>query len=145
MDMATMKISLLLLAFPLLFPLLWVGISVLTGRLSGWARLAEFYRYSGVFKGHQWKRRTAFLRFGMGVKSGLHLGVSHEGLHLAVMALFRIGHQPLLVPWHDISTSMKTQLGVRYTELRFQKCPTIPFSIRTSLAEEIMRSQGDLG
>ncbi len=78
-----------------------------------------------------------------GVKSGLHLGVGHEGLHLAVMLLFRIGFPPLLVPWHDISTSMKTQLGVRYTERRFQKCPTIPFSIRTSLAQEIKRSQSD--
>ena len=81
---------------------------------------------------------------GMGIKGGLHLGVSREGLHLAVMAIFRMGHPPLLVPWHDITTSTKTQLGVRYRELRFQKCPTIPLSIRASLAEEVMRSQGDL-
>ena len=139
MDVLTILPSLLLL----LVPLMWVGISVLTSRLCGWTRLAESYRYLGAFTGHQWKRRTAFLRGGMGIKGALHLGVCDEGLHLAVMALFRIGYPPLLVPWGDISKSTKTQLGVSYTELRFQKCPAIPFSIRTSLAEEFDKALGD--
>ncbi len=64
--MATLTISLLLLAFP---PL-WCGIPVLTGRLSGWASLAEFYCYSGIFTGHQWKYRTAFFRLAWGSRAG---------------------------------------------------------------------------
>jgi hypothetical protein len=46
--------------------------------------------------------------------SVLHVGVQPEGLHLSVMALFRVGHPPLLIPWDEI-TDVRRRTMLWYT------------------------------
>ena len=132
----------LLLLIPLL-PLLWIAAFVTMGRLSGWARLSEFYHFSGDFTGRQWRGQHSLLRWGLGHKGFLNLGVSNDGLYLAVPPLMRIGQAPLFIPWDDISKGERSDWGNKYVEFRFARAPSIPFCIRLALADEIGTELGD--
>ena len=94
-------VVLLVCGFPFVFAAIWCGVCLLISGISGWSRLAEKYPGSETPAGKcfSWQRGR------MGVanyKNSLVIHTSPEGLHLAVMKLFRVGHPPIFIPWSDI-------------------------------------------
>lgn len=92
--------------FAVVFPLFWCGVVWLVGA-TGWRRLAA--RFPAAARPDVTPARVASgtsARLGVVNYNGvLNVGVAPEGLHLAVMALFRVGHPPVLVPWDEIEAS----------------------------------------
>ena len=121
---------------------LWIGVTVLIARLSGWATLADVYRFSEHFNGYRWRFQRAQMRWGMSY-NGLTVGMNEKGLYLSVFFLFRMGHPPLFIPWRDISVSVKQGLLGSYMEFRFRRALFVPFWVTEGLGRGIARLAGD--
>jgi hypothetical protein len=86
--------------FLLVFPLMWIGISLLLSQLGGWARLAKHFPDDPDAVGTNYRFRSGAI--GMAnYGSCLSLRVCERGLRLSVLFLFRIGHPPLFIPWEQ--------------------------------------------
>lgn len=83
------------------FPIVWVGVCLLLGRLGGWGRMATHYRTSEPApRGVEWF--TTGTVGGVRYRNALVVAASPRGLYLSVLPLFRPGHPPLLVPWSAV-------------------------------------------
>lgn len=104
----------LLLLIPLFlvgFVLIWSGVVYLLAWLSGWRRLARHYRCAKAPAGSVFGTLWAMLG-PVNHRGTLQIQPAPEGLYLSMMALFRIGHPPLLIPWHAIKRQDGTQLSL---------------------------------
>ena len=90
------------LLFAAVFVAFWCAICALIARLSGWATLAQRYRFSDTFHGRKWRFRSAIFGSSGSYGGVLTVGADSQGLYLAVMPLFRVGHPPLFIPWQDV-------------------------------------------
>ena len=99
-----MKINLPFWFFVVCFIGLWWGVTFLMSKMSGWSTLAEQFRlrdkdsFTGQRKYCRWGKIGL-----IGYNNCLKVGVSQEGLYLALMPLFRVGSPPLLIPWMHVS------------------------------------------
>jgi hypothetical protein len=122
---------------------LWIGISFIVSRIGGWATLATFYRLSGSLNGECWQFQSGGLRWKMGYKNCLTVGVNPARLYLSVFFLFRFGHPNLFIPWAEISATLsKRDFLSIYTEFKFRQAPMIPFRVNERLAQRIIESAG---
>ena len=81
-------------------PLVWVGVVALVSR-AGWARLAAHYETDAPATG----RTFRFVSGAVGLATygnALTVSLEPDGLRLAVIAPFRPGHPPLLIPWDEV-------------------------------------------
>ena len=87
---------------PIGFVAFWCAICGLIS-LGGWAQLAKDFRAENVTVGSV--RAFQSLIIGAAKYNGaLSIGVWPEGLYIRPMAIFRVGHPPLLIPWSAIGT-----------------------------------------
>ena len=115
----------------------WPGILVLISHMSGWRELSENYPSPGMLDGQMFRFQSASLRLGTNYGGCLNVGVNQMGLHLSLVAFFRIGHPPVFIPWPDISTEEKRGFLFRGVELRFARCPSVPLIIAERLMKKI--------
>ncbi len=126
------------IACGLLFPVFFWCATVWAISLSGWRSLAARYRtherapagtrhfcYMGI---NRW----------VGYKGALSVGMTSQGLYLAVWPIFRFGHPPLLIPWAEISAPSETWLMRRFSVGR---PPVATLSFYKDLAGEIERER----
>lgn len=128
MLMPMMLHVLILIAFAVVFIFFWSGVSLLVSLISGWFQLAKFYGYSGSFKGNQWRGQTIRMRGLELYESSVKIGIGDQGLYLAVFQLFRPGHEPLLIPWSDISLKNR-DARLNPVKLEIKKTPGIPVHV----------------
>lgn len=100
MDEQTWVAILIPLAFLVGFPLIWIGVCLLSSFLSGWRSLASRYRATTPPAGQRISARYALVGFAR-YRGILTAHVSPEGLRLSVLKIFP-GHAPLFFPWSDI-------------------------------------------
>lgn len=133
-------------AFPAFFVVMWVATCILIARLGGWSGLAAAYRAAEPFRGRLWRFKSGALRRFTGYNNCLTVGASEEGLYLAVLFLFRVGHPPLFIPWADITVETRSDkvLFVRYSvvEFRFSRVPGVPLRLQEGLVREIASALG---
>ncbi len=86
-------------AFCVLFLIVWMSVVFLTSRISGWGSLAKQYPGADQPEGPFFNWHSA--RFGlMGAYNHcLKIGVSRQGIFLQPAIPFRVGHDPILIPW----------------------------------------------
>jgi hypothetical protein len=105
------------------FAVFWVFIVRRVARTSGWRDLATSYRATAPFHG-----RRRYLQSGSvgGVSHGgtLILGADADGLYMSVLAPFRFGHQPLYIPWSDVTVRREKRVFSRLGVLTFAKHPS---------------------
>ncbi|MHC2069269.1 hypothetical protein ACYFX5_17490 [Bremerella sp. T1] len=70
--------------------------------LGDWGQLATRFRASDAPKGKYFYCQTAGVGDGS-YRGMLTVGVTEEGLYLAVLLPFRLFHPPLLIPWKEIT------------------------------------------
>jgi hypothetical protein len=126
---------------PLAIVLFWVGILFLISRLSGWSRLAERYAATGTVPSEVHRFRSAKVGWA-GYNNCLTVGGDMRGLYLAMFPLFRPGHTPLFVPWHDVEAVAGDMWVVSYVEFRFRQVPGVRVRFARSLGEAVVRSAG---
>ena len=120
-------------AFAVFFGLLWTTIVYLISRLGGWARLAEQFPAPGPVTGKVFNWCSA--RFGIfaNYRNSLTITVSADGLHMQPLIFFRIGHEPVFIPWdavtdiwlRDMMLFKSIQVGVRDPETGLPKVFTL--------------------
>lgn len=104
----------LLLLIPLFlvgFVLIWSGVIYLLAWLSGWRRLARHYRCAKIPDGSLFGTFWAMLG-PVNHRGTLRIQPAPEGLYLSTMVLFRLGHPPLLIPWHAIKRRDGAQISL---------------------------------
>jgi hypothetical protein len=89
--------------FAVVFPLFWMGIITLVGRIGGWHRLAAAFPFSeGTPEPPGWfawrSGRLGWAQY----RSTISVGPSEQGLHLWTVRFFRAGHPRVLVPWSEL-------------------------------------------
>jgi hypothetical protein len=85
------------------------------------------------------------MRTGTNYGNCLIVCANPDGVHLSVFFPFRIGHPPLFVPWPDVSMKEKQAFFFfKQVELRFSKCPSIPFVISRRLMNRISDALGGI-
>ena len=98
----------------ILFVLVGGFVIFLLVMLGDWRRLAKHYRARQMPEGEEFRFQSAAV--GM-VSYGniLTVGLSGEGLYLALFFPFSIMHPPLLIPWHEINDVREHQTFSRRT------------------------------
>jgi hypothetical protein len=134
----------IVLGFTIIFPTFWCFVVLLIARMSGWAKLAEYYQTSDAPIGPTWRFESALMRWTSRYGNVVTLSAETQGLRIALFPLFRPGHPPLLVPWGEISATPASFRVLFWTpmELRFARAPDIPFCIRESTFHRIQEAAG---
>jgi len=123
---------------PVFFVLFWCAVCLLISSVGGWRKLGDSYRANFAFEGKKLRMKSVSMRWGVNYSGCLTIGVNKEGLFLALIPIFRLGHPPLYVPWHDISTEETKRLVIfRVVKCVFSKCPDVPMMFSKKLAEKI--------
>ena len=123
--------------FPIFFLLLWLAVSFFVACLGGWRELARHYRAGTPFLGKKFWFQSARLKRWTNYNNALTVGGNPQGLYLSQLVIFRFGHPPLFMPWTDITVlKIEGRLGSRY-ELRFARCPEVPFTITARLWDRL--------
>lgn len=93
-------VALVLLSI-VVFPAFWCLIVLLISHVSGWQRLSRDYASNVPPHGQEFLRQTGSVGLAS-YRNCLNVHVAVEGLFLSTLFLFRIGHKPLFIPWHEI-------------------------------------------
>ncbi len=95
----------------LAFALLWCGACAVLSFVSGWKTLATRFRATAKPAcSLLWMQSGEFNS--VGYNGVLIVGVCDEGLYLAVVFPFGIGHVPLLIPYHELSPFVASKRGM---------------------------------
>ncbi|GEM_PF-4686481 len=87
---------------PLLFPILIIPVMLLvSAKLSGWQRLANCYPRNAEQEGISLGRSSIRLNWAR-YRNSVMLSVTEEGLVMQQVALFRLGHAPICIPWSQL-------------------------------------------
>jgi hypothetical protein len=129
--------------FPVLFVAGWLLVSFLLAALSGWQALAKHYGTAMPFTGTRFRFRSARLGGYVNYGACLTLGSGTRGLYLAVFPLFRAGHQPLLIPWSDVTAQETRTWFFSAIDLGFAKVPGSSVRFSRRLAETLFRESGN--
>jgi hypothetical protein len=131
------------LAFPIFLVVVACSIGFVVAQLSGWSSLARRFRETSNFTGPTWKWKSARLRWMVGYNNCLIIGADPMGLYLATMIVIRLGHPPLLVPWHEISVEKRSPtILVRSVQFSLGREEQIPFVVSGKLAAQIQAAAG---
>lgn len=126
----------------------WFFVVSLIARLSGWARLAEYYPADDFHDGE--KRGFQSMRIGRGKLQSANyggcvmVGVSLSALRLSLFFPFRPGHAPLAIPFGDVSADVEKVFLLDYVRLRAARAPETEIMISKSLARWIEEKSGGL-
>ena len=122
---------------------LWLLISIIAAWAGGWSALARDYPLAERFEGRRWRLQSAQMRWGTHYNNCLTVGASDQGLFLATLFLFRVGHPPLFIPWRDIAARERKFLWITMTELRLGRETPLPFRIREGLSNRLRNAAGN--
>ncbi len=120
----------------------WAGSAILASHMSGWASLAQAYRLTGEFPAQRWSFQSAAMRWYANYGSCLTVGADPAGLYISVLAIFRILHPSLFIPWSEITVRKSRILWSRVVELRLGRELAIPFRVSEKLATRLRVSAG---
>lgn len=100
----------ILIAFPIFFTVLWVGVTLLMSFIGGWGKVGKRYAaVGGPPQGRTLKHVTGM--FGMArYKHVLTVITTDTGLHIENRKVFRPGHPPLFIPFSAIFNARKQTL-----------------------------------
>jgi hypothetical protein len=114
------------------FVVLWVAICYAIAVASGWRRLLPLYG-TGPFAGST-SSVAGYLGPSRYRGKALIVGASATGLYLNVVAIFRIGAGPVLIPWQDVAVSPPSADPPSLVTFDFPKART-----RLRLREDVAR------
>lgn len=100
----------ILIAFPIFFSALWIGITLLMSFIGGWGRVAKVYAAVGEPPQGRVLKHVMGM-FGMArYKHVLTVITTDTGLYIENRKVFRPGHPPLFIPFTAITYARKQTL-----------------------------------
>jgi len=114
-----MEDALPFLLFPVMFAVIWFGVTWLLGWMSGWHALMERYpdRHEQPALRLSWQ--TGAMGFGVNYKNVLKLAVCPSGLRVGVIKLFGPFARDFMVPWRDLKVKRSRWFWTDVAELAF--------------------------
>ena len=85
------------------FAAFWSFVVFVIGRLGGWGGLARAFPAQGPAQGQSWHFISATIGFLGSYRNALNVTVSPAGIYIRPILVFRIGHAPILIPWHAVT------------------------------------------
>ena len=130
-----------LLLGPVLFLGMWLGMSLLFSKLSGWARLAERFPARPGAPRPPTRIVTARMK-GVQYKNALRVGSDESGLFVGTVLLFRTGHPWLHIPWSQVTEEPPSPGILRYQSLHLDPDgDDVPLRIRGSVVQELLAAR----
>jgi hypothetical protein len=127
------------------FIVLWCFQSYLSSVISGWHALIPRFRCSSEYLGETVTIRRfpleICMRFRMDYTNVVQLAGDEDGLHLSVFFPFRIGHPPLLIPWHEIHEQRIDGFWRSYVLLTLGRTERVPMRLSKRLADSIKEAR----
>ncbi len=105
-DMPVWIIMLIPIAFLIIFPCFWCFIMWINSHVSGWKRLAKFYRSDETPKGKTWTGVRGMIGV-VSYKGVLNCTANETGLFVQPGTLFKFAHPLLFIPWGDFHEGRK--------------------------------------
>jgi hypothetical protein len=107
--------------FFLYFGVLWIGLTGLLARVSGWATLAQQFRSDESIEGQRFRFSSGSMGrrwIPVSYNNCLFVTVTATGLRLSLFPLFRFLSPSMFIPWTAVeSITQKRILFVRFTTL----------------------------
>lgn len=100
--------------FPIYFIGMWCFVLWVISRIGGWARLASLYPAGARPEGLHLGWRSMQIRPFANYSSCLNVTLAHEGIYMIPVAIFRLGHRPLLIPWTCVGPLEEKTILFRY-------------------------------
>jgi hypothetical protein len=125
-------------AFIALFIVAWLTAGFLVSAIGGWWELGERYRTYEAPPSHVKRWQSGKMGRMTRYNNALTVGADARGLYLAMPSLFRVGHPPLHIPWHDIATEPTTSLFGRRIRFTFTRTPNVFLELREPLAHALL-------
>jgi len=92
------------------FSALWIAISFVISRVGGWSGLARSFPGSEPVSGVPFHLASATFGMFTSYRNILTLMLSPSGLYMHTILPFRIGHEPLLIPWNAIVATKRSNV-----------------------------------
>ena len=127
--------------FPLVFAGMWCGVIFLLSMLGGWRDLAESFPDRGQPCDRSFRMQSGRLGF-INYSSILTIHSGPQGLRVAVLGPFRLGHPSLFIPWsaiHNATTKRSLWMETVSFELGSPKIATL------QLPKKIFKGRGVIG
>jgi hypothetical protein len=121
--------------------LLWCLIGLLVAHLSGWHQLGKLYGSSRKNNGRKWRMKSIGMRRGQNYQNIVTIGANIEGIFLSVFPLFRFGHQPLFIPWDQITYIKKRWYFIEHNCLTFKRVEKVFMVLPSQVLCEINEIQ----
>jgi hypothetical protein len=132
--------------FGIFFVAMWCLVCFVISRITGWSRLAEVYRARYMPESKLMRLVQVYWGTVMVAGNIYTVGADNDGLYLAVLFPFRVGHPPLLIPWQDIKAEKVDGFLRPRVRLIFGDEVSRPFEIYEKTAERIKEgSNGRFG
>ena len=87
---------------------LWIVVTALLSRLSGWRELAQRYPHTGTPE-ESFSFQTVSFRWAINYRNCVTIGLAPEGLSLSILKPFRMFHPSILIPWSVIRSADATR------------------------------------
>lgn len=99
-----------LVAFPIFFSALWVGITLLMSFIGGWGKVAKVYAAAERPAGATELKHVTGMFGVASYKHVLTIITTDRGLYMENRKVFRFGHPPLFIPFSDIHRARRMTL-----------------------------------
>ncbi|MCF8382944.1 MAG: hypothetical protein K9G39_05010 [Chlorobium sp.] len=131
------------------FALLWIGVSALLSKLSGWSLLAERFKGAEPSTGKQFRFASGFIRrfrlLPVSYRNCLSVTLDSRGVHLGIFFIFRFLSPPLFIPWRAIeSVGEQKHLFGKYGVVHIKDCPVV-LLIAGEAGEQLRAEYAKLG
>jgi len=77
-------------------------------------------------------------------KGIITVGIDHSHLSLAVMKIFKFGHEELIIPLQDIQGIISKGIFNTYVKLTISRLPSLKIFITKKLADKLAASSNDM-
>jgi hypothetical protein len=105
------------IAFLLFFIALWCGVCLLLAKIGGWSALATKFRAVEEPAGEKFRFCSA--KIGIAAyRSAITAIKSDTGLYLSMLALLRLGHSAIVIPWSEMKNPrVKRVFGASWVDV----------------------------
>lgn len=115
------------------FAAFWTGLVYVVSYISGWKDLAGKYPYHGEILTEKKHFQSLSMRFASNYNGCVTVGGNQQGLYLSVLYIFRPGHPPMFIPWHEIEAEHKKVFTISTLRLKTMQCPNAVVTVRGNL------------
>ncbi len=127
---------------PVAFPIFWCFTCWMISRVGGWYQWAEAYpNRAGHLGKVLWMQAGSF---SLGRYNGtINLSADPDALALSVLFPFRFGHQPIRIPWDELSVTLKKSRWFgNLVDVSAKKVPGVSLQLAETTWKKLQKTGG---